>query len=154
MEEYEKVTLDKFTVVGISIRTTNQNNQSQKDISELWGRFIVENVIESIHNKISGEIYCIYTDYESDFMGEYTTILGCMVSDVDNIPEGLIVKEIPACDYYKFTSEGKLPEAVGETWGFIWQSDFDRKYIADFEIYGAAAQNPDNAIVTTYLSIK
>ena len=152
--ENERVSLDKILIIGISVRTNNHNNQAQRDISQLWGRFILENIANSISNKISEEIYCVYTDYESNHTGDYTTILGCLVSDVDSIPEEMIAREIPRNDYLKFISEGKLPESVAQTWDFIWQSDYDRSYIADFEVYGIASQNPDNAIVATYLSVK
>lgn len=154
MMQNERVSLDKILIIGISVRTNNKNNQAQRDISQLWGRFILNNIANSIPNKISDEIYCVYTDYESDHTGDYTTILGCLVSDTSSIPEEMVIKEIPQSDYFKFISEGKLPESVAQTWSFIWQSDYNRSYIADFEVYGVAAQNPDNAIVATYLSIK
>lgn len=152
--QYERVSFDKFIIVGISVRTSNQNNQAQRDISQLWGRFIVNNIAEAIPNKISDDVYCIYTDYESDHTGEYTTILGCQVTSIDTLSDDMVAKNIPGCDYFTFISEGKLPESVAQTWEFIWQSDIERSYVADFEIYGVAAQNPENAIVTTYLSIK
>lgn len=152
--QYEIVSSEKFIIVGISVRTNNSNNQAKRDISRLWGQFILDNHIDTIPNKISNDIYCLYTDYESDHTGDYTTILGCIVSHCDNIPEDMMTKEIPMGNYMKFTSEGKLPESVAQTWDFIWNSNFDRTYIADFEVYGIASQNPDNAIVTTYLSIK
>lgn len=152
--EYEKASFDKLLVVGISVRTKNLNNQAQRDISQLWGRFFINNIADTIPNKISDDIYCIYTDYESDYMGEYTTILGCLVSSVGTLSEDMIVKEIPKCDYLKFISEGKIPEVVAQTWESIWQSNIERGYITDFDIYGIAAQNPENAIVTTYVSIK
>lgn len=152
--KYEKVTLEKFTVAGISVRTINKEGRSQRDISELWGKLLIDNVIQSIPNRVSDDIYCIYTEYESDFTGEYTTILGCQVSSIEGISDEYTIKEIPTCDYYKFISEGKIPEAVGNTWNFIWQSDIKRKYLADFEVYGKSAENPENAIVATYLSIE
>lgn len=150
----EEVKLDKFTVVGISVRTTNQNYQSQKDIADLWDMFFSRNIIGMIPNKISNDIYCIYTDYESDFTGEYTTILGCKVSDTNKVPADLTIKEIPETKYYKYLSEGELPYAVGRTWAHIWKSEINRAYVADFDIYGEEAQDPKNARLTTFLSIK
>lgn len=152
--QHENISLDKLLIVGISVRTNNSNNQAQRDISQLWGRFILHNTSNAIPNKVSEDIYCLYTDYESDHTGDYTTILGCVVSAADNIPEDMVATEIPKGDYLKFISEGKLPESVAQTWETIWQSDFNRSYTADFEVYGIAAQNPDNAIVATYLAVK
>lgn len=72
-------TIQKFHVIGISIRTTNENNQAAQDIPELWNKFMTESVIEKIPNKVENAVYCIYTEYEKDHTKPYTTILGCRV---------------------------------------------------------------------------
>ena len=152
----EEITLEAFTVVGISVRTTNQNHKSQEDITKLWESFLLNGVVQSIKNKISDDIYCIYTDYQSDYTGEYTTLIGYKVSDTKGIPtnKSLVIKDFPACKYLKYTSEGELPYVVGKTWAHIWQSNANRAYITDFDIYGEEAKDPQNAKVTTFLSIK
>lgn len=153
--QYKEISLASFTIAGISVRTSNKEGKSQKDIGELWNRFFSQQTSEAIPNKVSDEIYCIYTDYESNFMGAYTTILGCRVSDTQNLPTGMVVKHIPTGRYHEYRSEGKLPECVGQTWMNIWQSpDTNRMYEADFDIYGAEAQNPENAVVATFVSVK
>ncbi|MBK5722876.1 AraC family transcriptional regulator [Dysgonomonas sp. Marseille-P4677] len=155
--KYEEIILDKFTVVGISVRTTNQNHQSQGDIAKLWETFIRNGYIQqSLPNKISNDIYCIYTDYESDYTGEYTTLIGYKVSTLEGIPSNLslAIKEFPQAKYNKYISEGELPYVVGKTWAHIWKSDIDRAYKADFDVYGEDAKDPSNAKIATYLSIK
>jgi predicted transcriptional regulator YdeE len=147
------VELSDFKIIGVSVRTTNQGGKSQKDIGELWGKFMGQNIFEQIPNKESNNLYCIYTDYETDFNGPYTTILGCKVKSLDSIPKGLVGKIIPATKYNLYTSTGKLPDCVMDTWKYIWQSGVKRKYIADFDVYGEKAQNHQNAEVDTYLSI-
>lgn len=155
--KYEEVILDKFTVVGISVRTTNQNYQSQSDITKLWEIFFRNGYLQQLlPNKVSSDIYCIYTDYESDYTGEYTALLGYKVSSKNGIPTnlGLTIKEFTESKYYKYISEGELPYAVGKTWAYIWQSNIQRRYLADFDIYGEDSKDPKNAKITTYLSIK
>ncbi len=152
--EYTKMELEGFIVAGIAVRTTNQNDKCLKDLDELWDKFTRENIAASIPDKISDDIYCVYTDYETDFMGEYTTILGYKVSTIENLPEGLAYKEIPGMDCQRFVAEGKLPDCIGETWRKIWsQPDTERAYLADFDVHGAEAKDPDNARVYIYLSI-
>lgn len=34
-----------FYIIGISVRTSNKNDQAQADIGELWGRFLNQNLI-------------------------------------------------------------------------------------------------------------
>lgn len=152
----KEITLDAFTIVGISVRTTNQNHKSQEDIAKLWESFFLNGVVQSIPNKISNDVYCIYTYYESDYTGEYTTLIGYKVSNINGIPtnKNLIIKDFPSCKYLQYTSEGELPYAVGKTWAHIWQSNINRAYTADFDIYGEEAKDPKNAKITTFLSIK
>src|SRR5690606_1631514 len=71
--------IQKFYVIGISIRTINENGQSAKDIETLWGKFWGEEIQKQIPNKVNDNIYAVYTDYETDFTGPYTTIIGLPV---------------------------------------------------------------------------
>ena len=152
--EFTTITLEQFSVIGIAIRTTNQDGQSQKDIGQLWQNFFQNNILDQIPNKVSSDIYCIYTDYESDANGAYTTLLGCKVSSLDNIPDGMVGKNIPETAYRLYKSSGKIPEAVLNTWFHIWQSLINRLYLADFDVYGQKSADPNNAEVETYLSVQ
>lgn len=132
----ETIELGKLFITGISVRTTNQNGQSQKDMAEIWQKFFAENISSQIPNKVNDDIYCVYTDYESDFNGFYRTILGSKVNSPNDISEVLICKTIPAAKYLSFISEGKLPDCVVATLTHIGQSPVNRKYLADFDVYG------------------
>ena len=142
-----------FKVIGISVRTMNTNNQAKTDINDLWDRWFNENIATRIPNTVSMDLYNIYTDYESDENGCYTTILGYEVSTLASIPKGLIGKQIPKSKYKEFVSNGKLPDCVVKTWEMIWSLKFDRSYIADFDVYNPNKMHPENAEVKTYLSI-
>jgi predicted transcriptional regulator YdeE len=141
-----------FKIVGISIRTNNQ--KAANDLGKLWSKFIGENTAKKIPNKISEDIYSIYTDYESDHNGDYTNIIGYRVSSTENIGAGLVCKEIPMSDYQKFTAKGKFPECVQNTWGEIWNSEIKRSYVADFEVYGDKSMNMTDAEVDIFISVK
>ena len=143
-----------FAIVGIAVRTTNQDGRAQKDIGALWERFFRENVAGRIAERQSPGIYCVYTDYDSDFQGPYTTLLGYRVTSLDNIPEGLTGKMIPAYSYRLFVTKGKIPEALVATWMKIWQTCGDRAYVADFDIYSPDDGDPQAATVETYVSVK
>ena len=82
--------IEKFSVIGISVRTTNENGQSAKDIEALWGKFWGEEIQNQIPNKINDDIYAVYTDYETDFNGPYTLIIGLTVNTLENIPEDFV----------------------------------------------------------------
>jgi predicted transcriptional regulator YdeE len=142
-----------FLVIGISMRTTNEGGRAKADISALFSKFLSLQLPERIPGKISPDIYCIYTEYDSDFTAPYTCIVGCRVGSLENIPEGFIGIRIAESAYRVFKSVGNLSECVTKTWIQIWQSDINRKYAADFDVYGAGAIDPGNAEVDIYVSI-
>lgn len=151
---YETITRDAFYLVGISVRTTNEGGKSGQDIGQLWQRFYSDNILAQIPNKVNDAIYCVYTNYEGDATGLYTTILGCNVATLQIIPEGFTGIKIPGETYRVYTSIGKLPDSVLATWSHIWQTDVNRAYAADFDVYDATSQDPNAAVVKTYLSVQ
>jgi predicted transcriptional regulator YdeE len=152
--QYETITLDLFYLMGIAVRTTNEGGQSQRDIGLLWQRFYKDNILAQIPNKKSDAVYCVYTDYEQDANGFYTTILGCAVSTLQTSPGSLIGITIPKAMYRVYTSVGKLPDSVLATWMHIWTSTINRAFAADFDLYGAGAQDSHAVEVKTYLSVR
>lgn len=150
-------TIKKFEIIGISTRTTNKNGQAAQDIEALWGKFWGQNIQEQIPNKVSDEIYAVYTDYETDFTGYYTSIIGLQVSSLANIPQGFVGLTIETDIYQKFVSKGKMPEAVVKTWLEIWGNEdlnAKRAYKADFTIHAKKYYDGDQAEVETFISVK
>ncbi|RTL10637.1 MAG: AraC family transcriptional regulator [Neisseriaceae bacterium] len=152
----ETINIDSFQIIGISIKTANSDVEKlQHDMQSLWHRFISENIAEKIPNKISSDIYCIYTDYEGDYTKPYLALLGCRVENLDDIPTGLIGKRFNGGTYLKKTAKGNLfAGVVYDAWKEIWSMDIARTYHADFEIYGINATNPENAEVEILVGIQ
>lgn len=149
------VKIELFNIIGISIRTTNENGQASKEITELWGKFMSESILAKIPNKVDNEIYSLYTDYESDHTKPYTAILGCKVENLDNIPRGMVGKSFSGGTYTKTTAKGDLMQGlVVNQWSKIFEMELDRTYDTDFEIFGEKAQNPSDAEVDFYVGIK
>ena len=148
--------MDGFKIIGIAIETTNENGQSAQAMGNLWGRFFSEGISAQIPNKLSEEIYAIYTDYETDYRGKYTAIIGCKVSSLEEIPLGMIGRAFHGENYQKFTAKGAMPSAVQTTWLEIWKKDeqLNRSYSADFEIYGANSQNGGDSEVDIYVGVR
>lgn len=147
--------IQKFNVIGISVRTTNENGQSGKDIPALWSQFMSEEIQSKIPNKVSEDLFCIYTDYEKDHTKPYTTILGCKVESLDVVPENMIGKTIESANYKELIAKGNLSEGiVFNKWLEIWNSDLDRSFTADFEVYGEKTENPEKAEVAIYIALQ
>ncbi len=151
----KNVQLEAFNIIGISVRTTNENNQAGADIGALWGRFMSEGILAKIPNKIDDAIYSIYTEYEGDYTQPYTTVLGCRVENLEDVPEGMMSMSFDGGNYGKITANGDLTKGLiyGE-WTKIWEMDLKRAYTADFEVYGEKAQNPVDAEVDIFIALK
>ncbi|HEY2582125.1 MAG TPA: GyrI-like domain-containing protein [Mucilaginibacter sp.] len=143
----------EFYLVGISVRTANQNGQSQKDIGDLWTQFMNEGLLQQISHRVSDDIYCVYTDYETNYTGPYTTILGCRVNTLNHIPGGFTGITIPMGKYQVYFLDGKFPENVHLAWLEIWNSDVSRAYTVDFDLYSTNAKSFEETEVKIYLSV-
>jgi len=151
-----KTTLvEQFDIVGIRTKTTN-NGSASKDIPALWGRFMSENILENIPNKIDNAIYCLYTEYEGDHTQPYDVVLGCKVSNSNEIPEGFTHLHVPKSENAKFLAKGVIEhgQAVIETWMKIWQSDLDRAFRVDYEVYDERSADLQNAEVDIFIGLK
>jgi predicted transcriptional regulator YdeE len=152
---------DGFTVVGIAVRTSNAEQMTpERPIGKQWERFFKEGVLAAIPNKADGNIVAVYSDYASDKDGEYNYLLGARVTKVENLPTGMIAKNVPAGRYAVFTSEkGLVQKVVVEMWQRVWATPKnalggDRTYKADFEVYDQRAQNPADAVVDLYIAVR
>ena len=118
-------------ITGVKIRT---NNNSVDEIVSLWKKVL--------DFELSGNIFAVYYNYESDYNGNYDFLIGSSnndLSDYVNIEEG---------KYSVWQAEDSTPEAVGAIWHKIWNTKLDRKYGTDFEIYS------QDGSVKIYIGIK
>ncbi|MCT4580796.1 MAG: GyrI-like domain-containing protein [Flavobacteriales bacterium] len=149
----KKRQIEAFHIVGIWVKTTNQNNQAKKDIGELWQKFMSANLSETLPNIQDPTIYAVYTEYEGDHTQPYTTILGYRVHSLDHIPDGMKAATIEKGSYYQFTAQGDLTKnAVVDVWNKIWEEDLNRTYTTDFEVYGEKAADPTNGEADIYIA--
>ncbi len=150
---YNIVSFNNIKIAGISVRTNNKNGKSQKDIMELWKEWFDDEVGSMITNRVSDNIYCVYTEYDSDHSGDYTVILGYEVSKFDGLLDELVKIDIKPCSYREFISNGKVPDVVADVWNNIWNSEsIGRSYATDFDLY--IGDNMENMEVRTYISMK
>lgn len=150
--KYEIVELEKKIVVGKSIRTTNANGQSMKDIGEMWQKFIGEGIYNNIPKKIDGKGIGLYTEYEGDATKPYTFMCCCEISELGDL-DSLDTKVINGGKYAKFTVKGHVAIAVAKAWEEIWSMDLDRKYDVDFELYHNDSEDMNNQTIDIFISL-
>jgi predicted transcriptional regulator YdeE len=132
---YTKEKMGKKYFIGIAVHTSNERFQIEG--VPLWERFYDEHCADKIPNRVDQALMAIYTDYEGDYTQPYTFMIGCEVSSLEEIPEDMVGIEIPSANYAVFVTQGPFPQCVIDTWQTIWNSDLNRTYAFDFEIYGA-----------------
>ena len=134
------------TIMGIECRTANSPDKAPLDIPKLWGRFFAEQIEAKIPNRTTTDVIALYCDYEGDFTKPYTLVIGCEVSTDSEIPEGMVVKTIPASKFAVYTATGEYPTSVVDTWGKIWASDLKRTYTSDYELYRQKLDAPPTEV--------
>ena len=147
-------TLSQIFIVGLAVRTANAPGQAEVDIPKLRERFYHENVAEKISNRMNNDLIVVYTDYEGDYQKPYTCLIGHAVSDLNQVPEGLTGRAIPAATYAVFDVEGTFPASLINAWGKVWKMTLDRTYKADFELYPEDFNPMDNSSSAIYIGIE
>lgn len=138
---YPIIKVDAFKVSGITVRTSNQDEQnpSTAQIGQLWKDFFGRDLINSVEHRIlNTPIYGVYANYESDHHGMFDLTAGVKVSEAD--PEFDTI-EITGGQYMVFDTEGSMPDRIIRGWQEVW-AYFDQKdlpctrtYTGDFEQY-------------------
>lgn len=145
--------LPTFNIVGIGIKTTNEEGRAANDINKLWQRFYNESIIDQIPAKEGKEVYAVYWGYEGDHTKPYNLTIGCKTSAAE-INESLEKVTIPAAQYASFAAHGEQPKALIETWETIWKSDLQRNFKTDIEVYGPRFFEPGIHEILVYVGVK
>jgi predicted transcriptional regulator YdeE len=141
-------------VMGVQRRTSNADGRSVQDIPSCWQDFLTKNMASKIpYRAKTPAMFAVYSDYESDWTGEYSYMIGCEVTKADRIPEGLAVARIPTQTYAAFTATGQMPDAIQGVWMSIWGTKLPRTYTFDFEQYDARFTRKQNKEADVYVAV-
>ena len=116
---YDVIETKEMKIIGISAITKNADEMSGKGkIPALWQRFFEEKILEKIPNKKSPtNMAVVYTDFESDETGIYRIIIGAEVTESEDIPNDMVLRNVPQGRYAKFTTEKGSLSFIGiEAW--------------------------------------
>lgn len=158
--------LPEIKLVGITTEKTSnarlfESDPSTNIVAAAVQQYFHGGLAAKIANrKKPGTTFCVYTNYESDFNGDYTYFIGEEVTSFDNVAEGLETLVIPAQHYAKFTNQpGPMPGVCISMWQNIWKmSDADlggkRAYIADFEVYDERSVDHNHVELDIYIGMR
>jgi len=152
---YEVIEHDGFLVAGPSIKT--DNTKAAEDLSVFWNKVFENNILTKIPDRSGDYVYGVYSDYTNPGDSEkgfedtgYSLTAGIQVSSIEDLPEGLVGRTIPAGKYALFIA--KKPEDIVDTWEEIWSTkelDDQRTFKFDFEEYGAESNE-----IKIYIGLK
>ena len=150
---------DTFDVIGIQVRTNNAKEATGDGaIPKQWQRLFGDGVLNQIPNKTDQSITVVYSNYASDWNGDYDYTLGAKVKSGTKPPEGMVSVTVPAGKYLEFESaRGAGQTVVPEAWKQIWTYFRDpaspqREYKADFERYEPS--DPANVQAHIFMRVK
>ena len=121
-------------IIGLKITTTNENNQAQEDLVQLWKSFYDQENAELQTVKKEPYTYVVYTNYQWDFeQGNYDCYLG--------VASESTLTRFASCDinlekYQIFDFPYYRPQDTVEARKTIRSNQsLKRAYLADLEIY-------------------
>jgi predicted transcriptional regulator YdeE len=141
-----------FDIVGIGIRTSNEDGQAAAAINTLWQNFFEFEVIDKIPDREGPEVYAVYWAYEGDHTKPYRFTIGCKTKA--DAPRGLEKVSIKPGLYHVLSAQGEQPAALVKAWESVWTGTLNRAFATDFEIYGRRFFEPGLHEVLVHVGIQ
>lgn len=111
-------------------------DRSHADIPAFWEHVMGTEALAGLGDL--SVIYAVYMDYESDFTGAYTMLIGVKCDENLVAPEGMRRVDIPAQTWAVTKTADAEPETILKAWSYIW-TDWEerekRTHELDLEIY-------------------
>jgi predicted transcriptional regulator YdeE len=127
---FERTT--ELVVIGLAQRL--EASVAATEIPRLWQRFQREHALPRPPGDAA--TYAVYCDYESDWRGAYTLVLGVAAAADAPVPAGMRRVAIPPGRYARFSANGDPAQVIWQTWmhiNTVWCGA--RQYLADYERY-------------------
>ena len=134
-------------IIGLKITTTNENNQAQEDLAQLWKSFYDQANAKLQTIQKEPYTYVVYTNYQWDFQqGNYDCYLGVAS---ESTLTGFESFNIKLENYQVFDFPYYSPQDTFEARKTIRSNQsLKRAYLADLEIYDFE-QNRLQIIIST-----
>lgn len=135
---YEIVELPARTIVGPTVRTSNNSPEETTVIGQLWQRFMGEGLDRTISEVrvVPYGCFALYYGYDMSDMS-YELLVGCETPA--EAPEGMEAQTIAAGRYAKIAIRGgDCVTSVQKAWEEIWADEelgVQRAFTVDFEAY-------------------
>lgn len=148
---------ESFNIIGFELRTSVKDGRNFREIPAFWGDVMKAGGQDRIPNRIDpGELLGICMDMEKD--GSFSYLIAARVAGVDDVPEGMVAKTVPAARYAMFTARGPMPASIQKMVTYIHREWFPKSGYqygegAEFELYDGRCEKGDDAEVDIYVPV-
>lgn len=148
---------NRFTVIGMDCLTTTEDNENHKVVIDLWNHFKPR--IEEVKNKKNPTKMIGIYKQRKNYPNRFSYIASIEVSNLSEIPRGMIPKIINGSKYAVFTHQGELAN-IDNTYNYIYdewlqESEYDENKKGDnLEIFNTNYDEDDNLDIDIYIAIK
>lgn len=140
--EPEIIVQPAMKLVGIA----NHYQDDDLSLPKLWSGF--RPYRDKIKNRVGNQFLGIYESYqESQDHTQFVYICSAPVANFDEVPEGMITRELPEQTYAKFTHKGPIAN-LEQTLRYIWgswlpKSPYEYAEKPDFELFPGCFNDED-----------
>jgi predicted transcriptional regulator YdeE len=147
--------VESFKVVGISADCLCDlnNNVFEDTCGRIWRKFIFEKIADKISNKENKKLYAVYFDYDEKTKTYNRYLVGCKVYPEAPIPQGMESITVTGGTYLKISTIEKVPECHSGPWEDIGESNLNRTFKTDFEVYDKSIKHWRSAELDIFIGI-
>jgi AraC family transcriptional regulator len=146
-----------FPIIGIELITTTHEGKNFVEIPQFWKQVIEKKQIEKIPNrKNTNTVLGICMDFRAK--GVFSYIIGSEAIHTEDVPDGMVSREIPEATYAVFTARGRMPDSIQDTTKYIYRewlpkSKYLHAHSPEFELYDERCDDSENPEVDIYIPI-
>lgn len=133
--EFEKQTVEAFTIAGVSMLTSTFNDLIVKDLDELWEYFYQNDIGRYIPHKENQKIYVLFSNYDDPEVSAVTVTIGYKIKSEEGIHKEMDLVKVPPMQFGIFSVAVPYSENVDECWEKIYISELERSNSFDLEVY-------------------
>ena len=124
-----------FNLLGISVETTFENDQHEKDIKKVWEELIDLNFHKIVPGNKGTEIYAVYSNYHGPAKSSFTYTVGLRLDKKIVTNNKMKMMTVPKTNFAVFDTKYKNGNSINNTWQKIYESDLERAFTYDVELY-------------------
>lgn len=117
----------------------NSDSETQLSLAKAWKTFTANKHRFAINNKISDDIYLIYSDYSQHAKGTISLFIGHKVSEFNDLASDFKPLTVPSQSYASFQLNGDFSHIAHDAWQQLPSLNLNRSYNYDMEIYPSSS---------------